>query len=97
MPMNTFPIAKSFLSAEALARTVEAAYGLSAVHCQLLTATMRDVYRVSSAQGRFILYIYRAHQRTAAEIRAEWQFVDFLEANGVPVATAGGLMMWPRF
>jgi Ser/Thr protein kinase RdoA (MazF antagonist) len=81
-------ISKSFLCDETLAQRIEAEHGLSDVHCQLITASMRDVYLVTSYEKRYILYIYRYDQRTPAEILAEWKFVDFLYTNGIPVAPA---------
>jgi len=83
-----FPATKSLLSAGALARVLEAEYGLSGVRCQLLTATLRDVYLVRSATMRHVLYIYQHGHRSADEIEAEWAFVHYLAANGVPVAPA---------
>lgn len=89
MTMNrSFPVSKSFISDAALAQSIEADYGLSDVHCQLITASMRDVYFVWSNQKRHVLYLYRSYQRTPAEILAEWKFVDFLYTNGIPVAPA---------
>jgi Ser/Thr protein kinase RdoA (MazF antagonist) len=91
-------VAKSFLSAEALSRRIEVAYGLAEVRCQLMAAFMRDVYRVTSKQGRRILYVYRHRHRTVDMIRSEWQIIETLHANGVPVCPAvfkkdGGLVM----
>lgn len=88
MKNNTFPIRKSFLCEKALARTVEAAYSLSGASCQLITASLRDVCLVVSSKQRHVLYVYRYNQRTPSEISAEWKFVDFLHAHGVPVAPA---------
>jgi Ser/Thr protein kinase RdoA (MazF antagonist) len=88
MNNHSFPVDKSLLSAAALSRVIEAEYGLAAVRCQLLTATLRDVYLVSSNEGRYVGYVYRHEHRPTDEIRAEWQFVDYLSANGVPVAPA---------
>lgn len=88
MKNDPFPVRKSFLCDKALARTIEAAYGLSEATCQLITASLRDVYLVASSQQRHAFYIYRYNQRTPTEIFAEWKFVDFLYAHGVPVAPA---------
>ncbi|MEM7116466.1 MAG: phosphotransferase [Chloroflexota bacterium] len=88
MNTNTLPVTKSFLSAQTIARKIEEAYGLLNVRCQLLTATMRDVYLVTSAQGKNIFYIYLHHECRAAEIAAEWQFVTYLFAHKLPVAPA---------
>jgi Ser/Thr protein kinase RdoA (MazF antagonist) len=83
-----FPVTKSFLSNDGLAREIEVAYGLLSVRCQLITASMRDVYLVTANERRYILFIYRHNQHTRDEIEAEWRFVDYLNANGVPVAPA---------
>lgn len=88
MNSSYFPVTKSFLSQEALAKTIAAVYGLSEVRCQLIAATMRDVYRVSSDRQDYIFFVYRHNQRTLDEIKAEWQFVEYLAAHGVPVAPA---------
>jgi len=85
---DPFPISKSFLSEVGLARTIEAEYGLKDVRCQLITASLRDVYLVISDRRRHVLHIYRHGQRTVPEIVSEWQFVDYLDTNGVPVAPA---------
>jgi len=86
--MNHFPISKSFLQRDALAHRIEEEYGLANVGCQLITATLRDVYLVTCSQGRYVLYIYRHGQRSTHEVSAEWQFVDYLYDSGVPVAPA---------
>lgn len=72
MSQRLFPVDKSLLPAAALSREIEADYGLALVRCQPLTATLRDVYLVSSNEGRDVLYIYRRGCRPADEIRAEW-------------------------
>jgi len=81
-------IIKSFFAPEALADRLEAGYGFQDVHCQLITATLRDVYLVVSRAGRHILIVYRHDQRTFDEIVAEWWFVDYLAQQAVPVAPA---------
>jgi Ser/Thr protein kinase RdoA (MazF antagonist) len=82
------PTSKSFVHEMALAAAVEETYGLTSVTCQLITASLRDVYFVASADAQHVLYLYRAGQRTLPEILAEWRFVSFLHAGGVPVAPA---------
>jgi Ser/Thr protein kinase RdoA (MazF antagonist) len=86
--MIDLPISKSFFSAPALARLVEDIYGFADARCQLISASMRDVYLVNAGQQRYVLYIYRSGVRTPEEIRAEWQFVAYLAAQGMPVAPA---------
>lgn len=86
--MKHFPITKSVLAADALGRQLEYAYGLANVRCQLMTTTVRDVYLVTSAQQRFVFFVYRWEHRTYEQIAAEWQFVAYLDAHGVAVAPA---------
>ena len=88
MAKDYLPVVKSFIAEQALSSEIEAAYGLPAVRCQLITATMRDVYLVTSHQEHYIFYLYRHNQHTQAEISAEWQFVNYLFAEGVSVAPA---------
>ncbi len=88
MDRNAFPIAKSVLAPDALAQHIALQYQLEQVQCQLLTATMRDVYRVSAAHQRFMFFVYPTGHRTREEILAEWQFVAFLAAHGIAVAPA---------
>jgi len=76
------------VSAEALAKILQAAYALHEVRCQLIQATMRDVYRVTSERQTYILFIYRHQQRTPEEITAEWKFIDYLYTQDIPVAPA---------
>jgi Ser/Thr protein kinase RdoA (MazF antagonist) len=86
--MAFIPILSSLLDPHALAQRVEAAYGLRDVHCQLITATLRDVYLVEARAGRSILIVYRHEQRTRNEVCAEWQFVEYLAQHALPVAPA---------
>ena len=86
--MSFEPIITSFFAPEILAQRIEAAYGFEHVHCQLITATLRDVYLVESRAGRHILIVYRHGQRAWDEIAAEWQLVDYLAQHAVPVAPA---------
>jgi Ser/Thr protein kinase RdoA (MazF antagonist) len=86
--MSFDPIIKSFLAPNVLADRLEAAYGFQDIRCQLITATLRDVYRVESHAGQHILIVYRHGQRTFEQIAAEWQFVDYLAQQSVPVAPA---------
>jgi Ser/Thr protein kinase RdoA (MazF antagonist) len=86
--MDRLPISKSLFAPDALSLLIEREYGLVGVRTQLLTASMRDVYLVTSDRQRNILFVYRHGARTADEIRAEWAFVEHLAASGVPVAPA---------
>jgi Ser/Thr protein kinase RdoA (MazF antagonist) len=86
--MGFEPILTSFFAPDALAARLEAAYGFEHVRCQLITATLRDVYLVESRAGRHILIVYRHDQRSFDEIAAEWRFVDYLAQHAIPVAPA---------
>src|SRR5262245_22111102 len=86
--MIDLPISKSFFSAAALAGLVKDTYGFADARCQLISASMRDVYLVAADQQHYVLYIYRSGVRTPEEIGAEWQFVAYLAAQGLPVVPA---------
>lgn len=86
--MTHFPVTKSFLATDALARRLEAEYGLVDVRCQLITATLRDVHLVTTSQQRFVFFVYRHGHRLPEQIEAEWHLVAQLAAHGVPVAPA---------
>lgn len=86
--MTHFPITKSFLATDALSQQLADTYGLTNVRCQLITSTVRDVYLVTTLQQRFILFVYRHGYRPFEQIAAEWHFVAYLTAHGVPVAPA---------
>jgi Ser/Thr protein kinase RdoA (MazF antagonist) len=84
----TFPITRSYLSVEALARTIYDHYGLTNVRCQLIKAMVCDTYHVVAQTGRFILRVYRHNQRTLDQINAELEIIEHLDANGMIVAPA---------
>jgi Ser/Thr protein kinase RdoA (MazF antagonist) len=86
VPADPFPVMKSLLASEALAGVIEAAYGLRGVRCQLRSVSMRDAYMVTAGSDRFMLFVYRHGERTAEQIAAEWEFVQYLAERGVPVA-----------
>lgn len=86
--MTFDPVTKSFFVPQVLAKRLEDEYGFQDVQCQLITATLRDVYLVLSPAGRHILIVYRHEQRTYEEIAAEWNFVAYLAQQHVPVAPA---------
>lgn len=84
----TFPITRSYLSVEALARTLTDLYGLADVRCQLIKAMVCDTYLVTSETGRSILRVYRHNQRTLDQINAELDIIEHLAASGLTVAPA---------
>lgn len=85
---SVLPILKSFVQPEALAAQISEAYGLEVVRCQLIKATMRDVYRVESDQGRFIATLYNHAESVPALVFAEQVFTNFLMRKDAPVITA---------
>ena len=86
--LHALPVARSMVEADALARLLEAAYGLIDVRCQLIKGTIRDTYQVGSRDGPYVLSIYRHGRRSVAEIAAELDLLDFLAASSVLVAPA---------
>jgi len=85
---NYFPVSRSLLSPDALARSLEAAYGLSDARCRLIKATVNDVYRVDSMSGPYILRIHRAQGQSLATITGELDLLDSLQARGLAVGPA---------
>jgi Ser/Thr protein kinase RdoA (MazF antagonist) len=85
-PALSLPVHWSLLRVDALARALEEAYGLSQVHCQPIKATINDTYQVWASEGRFVLRISRAHQRSADDITAELAAMTALAVDRVKVA-----------
>ena len=85
-PVHILQVARSIFAVDALARLLEATYGLEDVRCQLIKGTIRDTYHVASRDGPYILSIYRHGRRSVAEIAAELELLDYLAANSVLVA-----------
>jgi Ser/Thr protein kinase RdoA (MazF antagonist) len=83
-----FPVVKSLLAPETLLHTVKQAYHVPVTECHLLSVSMRDLYILRGRTGQFILIVYRHNQWTPEQIEAEWEFVAYLESEGVPVAPA---------
>lgn len=85
--MHALPITKSFVAADALARYLATQYALGTVHRQLITATLRDVYRVTTPQQRFIFYLYRAGLRSRKQhaIAASYTDVGAAVTSNQPV------------
>lgn len=80
------PAARSILSAEALAKLVEAAYGLRITRCQLIKAMILDTYQVATSDGLTILRVYPHKRRSLSEIMAELNFLTYLHDHQVPVS-----------
>ncbi|MBA2287650.1 MAG: phosphotransferase [Ktedonobacteraceae bacterium] len=54
--------------------------------CQLIKATINDTYQVWASEGRFVLRLSRAHERSAADITAELDAMTALAVDKVQVA-----------
>src|SRR5262245_15892291 len=75
------------LTPEALLPILMAAYDLPApVSCAPLSSGLNDVFWVTTCGDTFILKVYRAGWRTAAEVREEMGALRHLDRNGVRVA-----------
>jgi len=85
-PVLSLPVHWSLLRVDALARALEEAYELSQVRCQLIKATINDTYQVWASEGRFVLRISRAHERSADDIIAELAAMTALVVDRVQVA-----------
>jgi Ser/Thr protein kinase RdoA (MazF antagonist) len=84
--VRALPVHWSLVRVDALAQALEAAYGLSQVRCQLIKATINDSYHVWASEGRFVLRISRAHERSADELTAELDAMTALALEEVQVA-----------
>ncbi len=86
------PLAVSYAmpAAEALAALVERHYPLPGpVQCALINRGYNDCYLATAADGqRFVLRISGNRARGPADVAGETEFLAFLDAAGVPVATA---------
>lgn len=93
--MNDSPaILKSFIAPVALAQHIEHVYGLAEVRCQLIKATMRDMYDVRTTDQRFAAGLYRYRPQGLASIRAEIQIIQHIHKAGIatarPIPTKSG-------
>jgi Ser/Thr protein kinase RdoA (MazF antagonist) len=68
-----------------LAEVIAGHYGLSTVRCHLIQSTRRDVFEVTSDQGRFILHLYPHVSYFRLMVEDEWEVVSTLHEAGVPV------------
>src|SRR5262245_10577294 len=87
---ETASILKSFIDPGYLAARIEHEYGLPGVQCQLIKATMRDIYDVQCAtQGqRFIAALYPWQLESEAHIYAEIKIIEHVYASGIATARA---------
>jgi Ser/Thr protein kinase RdoA (MazF antagonist) len=81
-----FPIARSVLSAEALASLLESSFTMRVKQCQLIKAMILDTYRVTTSNNVFILRVYPHQRRSLAKINAELDFLVYLHHAGMPVS-----------
>jgi Ser/Thr protein kinase RdoA (MazF antagonist) len=84
---SPLPVTYSTLATDALAVRLEAGYELDAVTaCRFLHRGLNDSYLVETANGRYVLRVYRAGWRTPDEIAYEIAALEHLGRKGVPVA-----------
>ena len=92
MPAPSCPLAVSYATAspEAAARLIAARYDVAGpVTCRLLHRGLNDVYAVTTVAGdRFVLRLSGHRGRHPEDLAAETAFLAYLDAAGVPVATA---------
>lgn len=88
-PRRPFPAIHSVLAPDALLAEVARHYPTARPeYCVLHRSYANDVYRVMTAGEPYILKVYRAGWRTAAEVAYEVDLLAHLAAKGVPVAAA---------
>jgi Ser/Thr protein kinase RdoA (MazF antagonist) len=83
---SIFPAIYSTLSPLVLADFLTERYSLDSVHCTFLVRGVGDTYLVDSAQGRFILRIYRSTHRSLSHVKAEVALLLALKQAGVSVS-----------
>lgn len=83
--MSIFPTRYSTLSAAALGGFLQQQFGFTDVHCRYQYRNVSDTYHVSTAEGTFILKIFRAMHRTETEIRGEIALLQHLLRHGIRV------------
>lgn len=76
---------RSLPTPDALREHLAAAYGVPFTGCTLLRSLVNDVYELTAPGGRFVLKLYRAGGRSAAEIRWETALAAHLLAAGLAV------------
>ncbi|UCJ05482.1 phosphotransferase [Chitinophaga pendula] len=85
--MNTvFPATYSTLCPVALSSLIAQKYQLEEVHCKFLVRGVGDTYLIGSAQGQFVLRVYRSSHRSQAQIAAEVALLRALQQAGVSVS-----------
>jgi Ser/Thr protein kinase RdoA (MazF antagonist) len=82
------PVSYSRFSIPALEHILEETFNLAKARCQLIKATINDVYRVWSENGSYILRIHRHNQRSLAQIVTELDLLGQLKEAGFEVPTA---------
>lgn len=83
------PIIHSVLDAGAVGEKIAAHFDLpGAVHCELLTRGMNDVYLVRSGREKYASRVWRHGFRDEAKVVYELAFLDHLKRTGLPVVPA---------
>lgn len=85
-PPPIFPAQYSTLSASALQKHIQTAYGLGPVQCRLLVRNVSDTYLLESPEAKYIFKVYRDNHRKPHEIQAEVELLNILHENGASVS-----------
>lgn len=84
--MALLPVIDSTLSPEALSVWVAEHYGFHDVSCRLIKTNANHTYKVTSAEGKYVLRIYNYKLCTAAEVCEELKILNILRSNNVSVS-----------
>lgn len=88
MPKATFPTVHTILDAKPLGIEIQRRWELpDPFHCELLVRGMNDVYLIKTAGKRYAARVWRANYTVRGGNDYELEFLAFIKARGIPVAT----------
>ena len=79
------PIVHSIIDARALGLAIAEHFDLGAVHCELLTRGMNDVYLVRAKGTKYAARVWRTSWRSEDDVRYELELLNHLDARGIAV------------
>lgn len=86
---RTLPIVHSILHADAVCEVIAQHWDLpKPLFCELLARGMNDNYLLRCGSEQLAVRLWNARGRTGEEIDYELDFIDFLQAEGLPVSPA---------
>lgn len=83
---NHAPILKSTIDPNYLAQCITEAYGWQSVRCQLIKATMRDMYDIQTEGQRYVAGLYRWQPERERSIHAELEVIAHAHDAGIATA-----------